>query len=50
VRCRETSASKPLMKCRNRRDDVETGRRSYPGRSPEGVLIAVRAASGMKAA
>jgi len=48
VRCRETSASKPLMRCRNRRDDVETGRCSYPGRSPEGGLTAVRAASGMQ--
>ena len=28
VRCRETSASKPLMKCRKRMDDVETGRKS----------------------
>ncbi|MBV8770902.1 MAG: hypothetical protein JO166_01050 [Deltaproteobacteria bacterium] len=43
------SASKPLRKCRNRRDDVETGTRSYPGRSPDGVLITVRAAAGMKA-
>jgi hypothetical protein len=50
VRCREMSVSKPLMKCRNRRDDVETGTRIYPGRSPEGVLITIRAASGMKAA
>jgi hypothetical protein len=45
VRCRETSASEPLMKCRKRMDDVKTGGRSLtreesggcPDYCPDGI-------------
>jgi hypothetical protein len=45
VRCGETSASEPLMKCRKRIDDVETGGRSLtreesggcPDYCPDGI-------------
>jgi hypothetical protein len=45
VRCRETSVSEPLRKCRKRRDDVETGRMSlareksggWPDCRPDGI-------------
>jgi hypothetical protein len=45
VRCRETSASEPLMKCRKRIDDVETGGKSltrdesgrWPDYYPDGI-------------
>jgi hypothetical protein len=47
---RETSASKPLMTCRKRIDDVETGGRSLTRDKSGGVLIAAQTASGMKAA
>jgi len=50
VRCGETSASEPLMKCRKRMDDVKTGRQSLTREESEGALITVRMASGMKAA
>ncbi len=45
VRCGETSASEPLMKCRKRMDDVKTGRQSLtreesggcPDYCPDGI-------------
>ncbi len=46
----ETSASEPLMRCRKRRDDVETGEKSLPRDKPGRHLLTVQAASGMKAA
>jgi hypothetical protein len=48
VRCRETSVSEPLTKCRKRMDDVETGRMSLARDKSGGGLIAVRMTSGMQ--
>ena len=46
----EMSASEPLMKCRKRRNDVKTGRKSLT-RDKFGMnLFTVQAASGMKVA
>jgi len=47
---RETSGSKPLMTCRKRIDDVETGEMSLPRDESGDGLIAARTTSGMKAA
>jgi hypothetical protein len=46
----ESNASEPLMTCRKRRNDVETGGSRYPGTSLGGNLSTAQAASGMKAA
>src|SRR5262249_53195052 len=48
VRCRETSVSEPLRKCRKHMDDVETGRMSLAREKSGGGLIAVRVTSGMQ--
>jgi len=47
---KETSVSELLMRCRKRRDDVETGGNRYPGMSLGGDLCTAQTASGMKAA
>ena len=47
---RETTASEPLMTCRKRRDDVETGGKSLTRDKSGDDLITARTASGMKAA
>jgi hypothetical protein len=46
----ETSASKPLRKCRKRRDDVKTGGKSLTRDESGGNLSTAQAASGMQAA
>jgi hypothetical protein len=50
VRTVESNASKPLMKCRKRRDGVKTGGESLPRDQSGGNLSTAQAASGMKAA
>ena len=50
VRIVESNASEPLMTCRKRRDDVETGGESLLWDKPGGNLFTAQAASGMKAA
>jgi hypothetical protein len=50
VRARKANASEPLMKCRKRIDDVETGKESLTRDQPGGHLSTAQAASGMKAA
>jgi len=44
----ETNESEPSLRCRNRRDDVETGGRLPTGISLQGDLITVQAASGIE--
>ena len=51
VRSGETSASEPLMTCRNSQDGVETrGKVVAPGMSSGGALNLARAAPGLEAA
>jgi len=50
VRVVESNASEPLMTCRKRRDDVETGGESLLRDKPGRNLFTAQAASGMKAA
>ena len=50
MRARKANASEPLMKCRKRSDDVETGEESLTRDQPGGHLFTAQAASGMKAA
>ena len=46
----EPNASEPLMRCRKRRDDVETGGKSLLRDKAGGHLFTARSASGIKAA
>ena len=46
----KTNESEPLMRCRNRRDDVKTGDRSILREKSAGNLITALAASGIEAA
>ena len=46
----EPNASEPLMKCRKRRDGVETGGKSLLRDKAGGHLFTARSASGIKAA
>ena len=46
----KSNESEPLMKCRNRTDDVQTGEDGSLGISTGGACILARAASGIKAA
>jgi len=50
VRTVESNVSEPLMTCRKRRDDVETGEESLPRDESGGDLSTAQAASGIKAA
>ncbi len=50
VRTVESNASEPLMKCRKRRNGVETGGESLPRDQSGGNLSTAQAASGVKAA
>ena len=50
VRTMKTNASEPLMTCRKRRDDVETGLESFARDEPSGDLLIGWVASGMKVA
>jgi hypothetical protein len=50
VGIKETNASKPLRKCRKRRDDVETRGELLTWDKPGRDLYTVQVASGMKAA
>jgi len=49
VGIKEMNASKPLKKCRKRRDDVKTRGESLTWEESGGHLSTVQAASGMKA-
>jgi hypothetical protein len=46
----KTNASEPLMTCRKRRNDVETGRRSLARDKSSGDLFTGWVASGMQVA
>ena len=46
----EPNASEPLMRCRKRMDDVETGGKSLLRDKAGGCLLTARSASGIKAA
>jgi len=50
VRVKETSASEPLMTCRNSMDGVKTGFETLTQDKPGGNLFTGQAASGMKVA
>ena len=50
VRSRETSESKPLMRCRKLLGDVETGGLPLSLKEPRGNLLTVWVASGMQVA
>ncbi len=50
VRSKETSVSKPLMRCRKFKDDVKTGGYLYSRISSGEYLLTARAASGIKVA
>jgi hypothetical protein len=50
VRAEKSNASEPLMTCRKRRNDVETGGESLLRDKSGGHLSTAQAASGMKAA
>ena len=50
VRTMKTNVSEPLMTCRKRRNDVETGRESLARDEPRGSLSTDWAASGMEVA
>ena len=50
VRAMKTNASEPLMRCRKRRNDVETGRESLARNEPRRNLSTGWVASGMKVA
>ncbi len=50
MRVRETSTSEPLMRCRNKKGDVETGVLSWSRDKHGGSLLTGRAASGIKVA
>ena len=50
VRFKETSASKPLVRCRKSKDDVKTGGFLYPRTSSRWSLLTARVASGIKVA
>jgi hypothetical protein len=50
VRAGKASESEPLMKCRKRIDDIETGRGSFSRDEPGGDLLTAQAVSGIKAA
>ena len=46
----KANASKPLMKCRKRIDDIKTGVESFPWDEPGGGLPTGQVVSGMKVA
>jgi retron-type reverse transcriptase len=50
VRAEKASESEPLMTCRKRIDDIETGRESFSRDEPGGDLLTAQAVSGIKAA
>jgi RNA-directed DNA polymerase len=50
VRAEKANESKPLMTCRKRIDDIETGRESFFRDEPGGYLPTAQAVSGIKAA
>ena len=50
MRTEKANASEPLMKCRKRTDDIETGEKSLPREEPGGNLLTAQAVSGMKVA
>jgi hypothetical protein len=50
VRVEKASESKPLMTCRKRMDDIETGRESFFRDEPGSYLSTAQAVSGIKAA
>ena len=50
VRAEKANESKPLMTCRKRIDDIETGGESFSRDEPGGYLLTAQAVSGIKAA
>jgi len=50
VRAEKANVSEPLMTCRKRIDDIETGRESFSRDEPGGYLSTAQVVSGMKAA
>ena len=50
VRAKETSVSEPLMRCRNHRDDVETGDHERRQEKPKGNLVTAWVTSGIEVA
>ncbi len=50
MRTEKANASEPLMKCRKRTDDIETGEKSLPREKPGGNLPTAQAVSGIKVA